>query len=59
VGTLTAQQLNWQGNKKNKYVIREQIMGITAVATNQGRTKWITVDIQLQDINYIGYHQNK
>jgi len=54
VGTLTAQQLNWQGNKKNKYVIREQIMGITAVATNQGRTKWITVDIQLQDINYIG-----
>jgi len=43
-----------QGNKENNYVIREQIMGITAVATNQGRTKWITVDIQLQDINYIG-----
>jgi hypothetical protein len=39
VGTLTPQQLNWQGNKKNNYVIRDQIMGITEVASNQERTK--------------------
>jgi len=35
VGTLTSQKLNWQGNKKNNEIIRDHIMGITAVRPNQ------------------------
>jgi hypothetical protein len=49
-GYVNAAAAELAREQKNNYGIREQIMGITAVASNQERTKQITVDIQLQDI---------